>query len=160
MNLQREWADQLHHTQEDDQPTTSDESTVWGRPPTINPHQIVFASRSGRYHRGGKPSFLPTRRSPLSLGRRFIWQTCQLWSSSASTCRNYRGRVPRGARAAGVAVLVAVLAGFNTLYQVQPEEVGVVLRFGRYARTTEPGLRAKIQFVEQVNKAPVQRQLK
>jgi membrane protease subunit HflK len=41
---------------------------------------------------------------------------------------------------------------FSTLYQVQPEEVGVVLRFGRYVRTTEPGLRMKMPFVEQVQK--------
>jgi membrane protease subunit HflK len=53
-----------------------------------------------------------------------------------------------------------VVTGFTALYQVQPEEVGVVLRFGRYVRTTEPGLRAMIPFVEQVQKVPVQRQLK
>jgi len=60
----------------------------------------------------------------------------------------------------GVAALVAALVLFNTFYQVQPEEVGVVVRFGRYIRTTEPGLRAKVPFVEQVSRIPVQRQLK
>ena len=69
-------------------------------------------------------------------------------------------RIPRGAAAAGVAALIAIIAGFSALYQVQPEEVGVVLRFGAYSRTTEPGLRAKLPFVEQVLKVPVQRQLK
>ena len=59
--------------------------------------------------------------------------------------------------AAGVVVLV--MAG-TTLYQVQPEEVGVVVRLGKYVRTTEPGLRAKMPFLEQVFKIPVQRQLK
>ncbi|MEZ5420736.1 MAG: FtsH protease activity modulator HflK [Vicinamibacterales bacterium] len=49
---------------------------------------------------------------------------------------------------------------FSSLYQVQPEEVGVVVRFGKFMRTTEPGLRAKIPFVEQVYRIPVQRQLK
>jgi membrane protease subunit HflK len=58
---------------------------------------------------------------------------------------------------AGVLVLVML---FSTLYQVQPEEVGVVLRFGRYVRTTEPGLRMKMPFVEEVRKVQVQRQLK
>jgi len=58
---------------------------------------------------------------------------------------------------AGVLVLVTL---FSTLYQVQPEEVGVVLRLGRFVRTTEPGLRMKIPFVEEVRKVPVQRQLK
>ena len=49
---------------------------------------------------------------------------------------------------------------FGSLYQVQPEEVGVVLRFGRYVRTTDPGLRLKIPIAEIVRKVPVQRQLK
>ena len=69
-------------------------------------------------------------------------------------------RLPRGAAAALAAVLLAVAAGFMSLYQVQPEEVGVVLRFGEYVRTTEPGLRARIPLVEDVLKVPVQRQLK
>jgi len=68
--------------------------------------------------------------------------------------------LPRGGLVAIVVGLVVVLAGFSTLYQVQPEEVGVVLRFGQYVRTTEPGLRAKIPFAEEVLKVPVQRQLK
>ena len=69
-------------------------------------------------------------------------------------------RIPRGAATAALAVLLAVLIGFTALYQVQPEEVGVVLRFGEYVRTTEPGLRTKIPLVEEVLKVPVQRQLK
>ena len=56
--------------------------------------------------------------------------------------------------------LIVLLMLLTTLYQVQPEEVGVVVRLGRYVRTTEPGLRARIPFVEQVYKIPVQRQLK
>ena len=68
--------------------------------------------------------------------------------------------LPRGGLSAIIAGLVVVMAGFSTLYQVQPEEVGVVLRFGRFVRTTEPGLRAKIPFAEEVRKVPVQRQLK
>jgi len=59
--------------------------------------------------------------------------------------------------AAGVAVLVLL---FNTIYQVDPEEVGVVLRLGRFVRTTEPGPHLKIPIVEQVRKVQVQRQLK
>jgi len=48
----------------------------------------------------------------------------------------------------------------STFYQVQPEEVGVVLRLGRFVRTTDPGLRMKIPLIEQVTKVQVQRQLK
>ena len=59
-----------------------------------------------------------------------------------------------------VAVILVLILGFGSLYQVQPEEVGVVLRFGKYMRTEDPGLRAKFPFVEEVLKVPVQRQLK
>ena len=71
-----------------------------------------------------------------------------------------RVRLPRGAATAAAALVAAVIVAFSALYQVQPEEVGVVLRFGRYVRATEPGLRAKIPFAETVRKVPVQRQLK
>ncbi len=60
----------------------------------------------------------------------------------------------------GVVGVLAVTLVFNTLYQIDPEEVGVVLRMGRYTRTAEPGLRAKMPFIETVTKVPVQRQLK
>ena len=69
-------------------------------------------------------------------------------------------RFPRGAATAAAGLLAAVVVAFGALYQVQPEEVGVVLRFGRYVRATDPGLRAKIPFAETVLKVPVQRQLK
>ena len=69
-------------------------------------------------------------------------------------------KIPRRAAAAGIGVLALLLGVLSTLYQIQPEEVGVVLRFGRYVRTTDPGLRAKLPFIEQVLKVPVQRQLK
>jgi membrane protease subunit HflK len=60
----------------------------------------------------------------------------------------------------GVAVLAALSIVFGSFYQVQPEEQGLVLRFGRLVRTTEPGLNLKMPFVEDVIKVPVQRQLK
>jgi len=69
-------------------------------------------------------------------------------------------KLPQGRVTAVIAILVLAVTGFSSLYQVQPEEVGVVLRFGRYVRTSEPGLRAMIPFVEEVRRVPVQRQLK
>jgi membrane protease subunit HflK len=49
----------------------------------------------------------------------------------------------------------------SSFYTIAPEEVGVVLRFGEYVRTTDPGLHLKAPFgIEQVSKVPVQRQLK
>ena len=69
-------------------------------------------------------------------------------------------KIPWRAAVIGVLALVGISAVAGALYQVQPEEVGVVLRFGKYVRSTEPGLHAKMPFVEQVLRVPVQRQLK
>lgn len=60
----------------------------------------------------------------------------------------------------GLAVLVGLAILLGSFYQVQPEEEGLVLRFGRLARTTDPGLNLKLPFLETVIKVPVQRQLK
>jgi membrane protease subunit HflK len=57
-------------------------------------------------------------------------------------------------------VLFVALVLFSTYYQVNADEVGVVQRFGRYVRTTDPGPHMKVPFVEQVTRVPVQRQLK
>jgi membrane protease subunit HflK len=59
--------------------------------------------------------------------------------------------------AAVAALLVLFVTGY---YQIEPDEVGVVQRFGAYVRTTDPGPHLKIPFVERVTKVPVQRQLK
>ncbi len=69
-------------------------------------------------------------------------------------------RLRRGPVITGLGLLAVAVLAFNTFYQVQPEEVGVVLRFGRYLGTTEPGLRFKLPIVDRVLKVPVQRQLK
>jgi len=68
--------------------------------------------------------------------------------------------IPAKSISTGVIALLIVGGLLSTFYQIQPEEVGVVLRFGRYVRTTEPGLRAKLPLLETVIKVPVQRQLK
>src|SRR5262245_7397450 len=61
----------------------------------------------------------------------------------------------------GGALVLGLMALFTAYYQVEPDEVGVVQRFGAYARTTEPGPHIKIPlFVETVTKVPVLRQLK
>lgn len=61
---------------------------------------------------------------------------------------------------AGAAVIIVLILLWGSFYQVEPEEVGVVLRLGRHVRTTDPGLRIKIPLAERVTKVPVQRQLK
>ncbi len=63
--------------------------------------------------------------------------------------------------AIGLLVLVGLLAVLSMVFTIEPEEVGVVLRFGEYTRTAEPGLNFKLPApIEQVFKVPIQRQLK
>jgi modulator of FtsH protease HflK len=61
-------------------------------------------------------------------------------------------------------ILLALLAAailFSSFYTVDPEEIGVILRFGRYVRTGGPGLNFKAPLgIETVTKVPVERQLK
>ena len=56
--------------------------------------------------------------------------------------------------------VAAVTAFFMSVYQVQPDEAGVVTRFGRYVRVADPGLHFIVPFLESVTKVPVERQLK
>ncbi len=46
----------------------------------------------------------------------------------------------------GIVVLVALYVVFSTFYSVKADEVGVILRFGRYVRITQPGLHLKLPF--------------
>ena len=70
-------------------------------------------------------------------------------------------KLPTGSIRLVVVVVAVLLLLFTSYYQVEPEEVGVIQRFGAYVRTTEPGPHLKIPFgVETVTKVPVQRQLK
>ena len=62
----------------------------------------------------------------------------------------YKGFLPLA-----VAGIVVVAALFSSFYSVGPDEVGVIRQFGRYARTTNPGLHLKVPFIEKVNKVKV-----
>jgi len=54
-------------------------------------------------------------------------------------------------------VVIIILSGF---YVVQAENVGVILRFGKYTKTTDPGLHIKIPVIDKVYQVAVERQLK
>lgn len=60
-----------------------------------------------------------------------------------------------------IAALVIIILLFGSVYQISPEEIGVILRFGKFVASTEPGLHFKIPlWVDELIKVPVQRQLK
>ncbi|MBN2321642.1 MAG: FtsH protease activity modulator HflK [Acidobacteria bacterium] len=59
-----------------------------------------------------------------------------------------------------VLIVVFLILVFGSFYQVELEQVGIVLRFGKYVRSTDPGLRFKIPIIESYTKIPAQRQLK
>ena len=43
-----------------------------------------------------------------------------------------------------VAAVILIILLVGSVYTISPEEVGVILRFGKYVRTTEPGLHFKL----------------
>jgi modulator of FtsH protease HflK len=57
------------------------------------------------------------------------------------------------------ALLVLILLA-TSLFQIGPEEVGVITRFGKYVRKVEPGLNLKIPIIERLYKVAVERQQK
>jgi membrane protease subunit HflK len=57
----------------------------------------------------------------------------------------------------GIILFVLLLM---TFFQVRPEEVGVITRFGRYIRKEEPGLHMKMPILERLYKVAVERQHK
>ena len=54
-----------------------------------------------------------------------------------------------------IAGLVVLVGLFTSFYSVGPDEVGVIRRFGRYVRSTGPGLHLKIPFIEVVDNVKV-----
>lgn len=56
--------------------------------------------------------------------------------------------------------IIIVVMALGSFFQVGPEEVGVVTRFGQYIKTVDPGLNFKLPFIEKVLKVPVERQQK
>ncbi|HCB98029.1 MAG TPA: FtsH protease activity modulator HflK, partial [Verrucomicrobiales bacterium] len=66
-------------------------------------------------------------------------------------------------QSAGLIIVASlILIGlFTAVYTVQAEMQGVVLRFGKFITTVEPGLRFKFPFgIDRVQMVPVRRQLK
>jgi membrane protease subunit HflK len=60
-----------------------------------------------------------------------------------------------------IVIIIAVAIVFTTWFTIEPEEAGIVLRFGRFTRQVPSGLHMKLPYpLETVVKVPVERQLK
>ncbi|RJP30741.1 MAG: FtsH protease activity modulator HflK [Candidatus Omnitrophota bacterium] len=61
----------------------------------------------------------------------------------------------------GALVIFFLIEASSSFYTVQAESQGIVLRFGKYIKTVEPGLCFKLPFgIDEVQLVPVRRQLK
>lgn len=75
---------------------------------------------------------------------------------------DYLRKIPRrkkgGILIIGACAIIIIIFLATTFYSVGTESVGVIQRFGRYVRTTQPGLHLKLPFgIEKVTKVPVTR---
>lgn len=68
-------------------------------------------------------------------------------------------KIVKNLRGVVIAIFALILV-LSAFYSVGPEEVGVIVRFGKYNRTVDPGLNTKIPFIESVYKVAVERQQK
>jgi membrane protease subunit HflK len=72
-----------------------------------------------------------------------------------------KGVPGKGFFLAGIVVIIVLIILFTGLYTIGPEEMGVVQRFGKYARTEPPGLHFKFPFgIEKLMKVKTARVLK
>jgi membrane protease subunit HflK len=70
-------------------------------------------------------------------------------------------RIPVRLIASIAAVLLLIVLAWTSCYTVQAESEGVVLRFGKFLKTVEPGLHFKLPFgIDRVSVLPTRRQLK
>src|SRR2546428_6006324 len=70
-------------------------------------------------------------------------------------------RMPVRLIASIFAIFLLIVLAWTSYYTVQAESEGVVLRFGRFLKTVEPGLHFKLPFgIDQVTVLPTRRQLK
>src|SRR5260370_38581411 len=70
-------------------------------------------------------------------------------------------RIPVRLIAGIAAIILLIVLAWTSCYTVQAESEGVVLRFGKFLKTVEPGLHFKLPLgIDQVTVLPTRRQLK
>lgn len=57
-------------------------------------------------------------------------------------------------------ILFFIVLLATSLFQIDPEEVGVITRFGKYIRSVDPGLNIKFPVIERLYKVAIERQQK
>ncbi|MBN2763755.1 MAG: FtsH protease activity modulator HflK [Bacteroidales bacterium] len=57
-------------------------------------------------------------------------------------------------------LLILFILAWSAFFQIEPEEVGIITRFGKYVRKADPGLNLKFPLIERVQKVAVERQQK
>ena len=69
-------------------------------------------------------------------------------------------KIPAKAVQIGLIAIVVVVILASGMYTVSPDEMGVIQRFGKFVRLTDPGLHFKLPLgIESLTKVPVQQQL-
>lgn len=75
------------------------------------------------------------------------------------------GRTPPDPRnfAPGIGKIVLIVLAlllfqgvYSSFYTIEPGEVGIILRFGKYSKTTQPGLHFKLPYIEDLTKVDVE----
>jgi len=70
-------------------------------------------------------------------------------------------RIPVRTIASSATIILLIILTWTSFYTVQAESEAVVLRFGKFLKTVEPGLHFKLPFgIDQVTVLPTRRQLK
>ena len=86
----------------------------------------------GARARGARGRSSPARRRPIS--RSF----CAAARTSCAPC--CRAAISAARASPLIALVAVVIWGFSGFFRVDPDELGVVLRFGKYVRDAKPGL--------------------
>ena len=53
-------------------------------------------------------------------------------------------------------LLILFILAWSAFFQIEPEEVGIITRFGKYVRKADPGLNLKFPLIERVQKVAVE----
>jgi membrane protease subunit HflK len=57
-----------------------------------------------------------------------------------------------------IVIIILFIIGWNTIYKIDPDEVGVIQRFGKHVRTTYPGAHVKWPSgIEKLTKVPIRK---